>query len=88
MTLRDLPSGIVAPQAASASAAPSSEPVRANGFNLEHLERDHIERVLKTEAWNKARAARSLGISRRRLYRLLEKHHLIKSAQDGTADPT
>jgi DNA-binding NtrC family response regulator len=33
-----------------------------------------VEEILKREKWNKARAARSLGVSRRSLYRLLEKH--------------
>jgi DNA-binding NtrC family response regulator len=78
ITIRDLPLGVIQPAAATAS----EESVRstgANGTHLEHLERQHIQRVLESESWNKARAARALGISRRRLYRLLEKHSLLKT---------
>lgn len=74
ITLQDLPLGIVQP-----SPVRAGEPApRSNGSNLEELERHHIQRILDAESWNKARAARSLGISRRRLYRLLEKHKLAK----------
>jgi DNA-binding NtrC family response regulator len=74
ITMQDLPLGIVQP-----SPVKSGEPVvRANGNNLEDLERHHIQRILDAESWNKARAARTLGISRRRLYRLLEKHKLAR----------
>jgi DNA-binding NtrC family response regulator len=76
ITLRDLPVGIIQPT----STVRTSEPAvaRVNGSNLEDLERKHIQRVLEAEAWNKARAARALGISRRRLYRLLAKLSLTK----------
>jgi DNA-binding NtrC family response regulator len=42
--------------------------------SLTELEAHHVADVLRREGWNKARAARALGISRRSLYRLLEKH--------------
>ena len=70
ITLWDLPLSIVQPS----QVKPGESAARSNGSNLEDLERQHIQRILKAEAWNKARAARSLGISRRRLYRLLEEH--------------
>jgi DNA-binding NtrC family response regulator len=76
ITLRDLPSGIVQPSAAARPGEPQAAP--SNGIHLEDLERRHIQRILETEAWNKARAARALGISRRRLYRLLEKYNITK----------
>jgi DNA-binding NtrC family response regulator len=86
--LRDLPMGIVQPSIA-ATPAPSLHagvPVaRSIGTNLEELERQHIQRVLDAEGWNKARAARSLGISRRRLYRLLEKHSLVRHTVESSA---
>ena len=51
-------------------ASPSPElPLRA-------VERDHITRTLSQAGGNKAVAARLLGISRRALYRQLERHGL------------
>ncbi|MCA9059758.1 MAG: helix-turn-helix domain-containing protein, partial [Planctomycetaceae bacterium] len=41
---------------------------------LDELERNHIIDILHREKWNKARAARTLGIHRRKLYRLLERY--------------
>ncbi|MBI3468369.1 MAG: sigma-54-dependent Fis family transcriptional regulator [Planctomycetes bacterium] len=76
ITLPDLPLGVIQPSAA--AVPPAAAAARSNGVNLADLERHHIQRVLETEAWNKARAARALGISRRRLYRLLEKHQISK----------
>jgi DNA-binding NtrC family response regulator len=74
ITVRDLPLGLVQ----LSPTAPSREPtIKSNGTHLEDLERKHIQRVLEAEGCNKARAARALGISRRRLYRLLEKHGLL-----------
>jgi DNA-binding NtrC family response regulator len=85
ITLRDLPMGVVHPAASVASGQPmanrSPMVTCTNGSNLEELERHHIQRVLDGQAWNKARAARALGISRRRLYRLLEKHGLAKPTE-------
>lgn len=43
---------------------------------LEDIERVHVAEVLEREQGNKARAARALGVSRRSLYRLLEKYGL------------
>jgi DNA-binding NtrC family response regulator len=42
--------------------------------NLATLERRKVVDVLKRERGNKARAARAMGIDRRKLYRLLEKY--------------
>ena len=41
---------------------------------LDAMERAHVLEVLKNCQGNKARAARALGIHRRRLYRLLERY--------------
>ncbi len=41
---------------------------------LEDLEKSHIIEILRRENGNKARAARILGIHRRKLYRLLERY--------------
>jgi len=44
--------------------------------DLDQVERDHIVRVLADTKGNKQAAARRLGISRRTLYRRLERHNL------------
>jgi two-component system, NtrC family, response regulator AtoC len=54
---------------ASAGRASSSEP--AEPASLEEVERKHIEIVLRATRWNKALAARKLGIDRATLYRKL-----------------
>jgi DNA-binding NtrC family response regulator len=47
-----------------------------NPRHLEEVERRHVQTVLQEEKGNKVHAARVLGISRRSLYRLIEKYHL------------
>lgn len=44
--------------------------------NLHQTQRKHVLSVLEEVGGNKVHAARALGISRRALYRLLEKYHL------------
>lgn len=46
---------------------------------LDSIERAHIIEVMKEEQGNKARAARTLGIHRRKLYRLLERFEIAES---------
>jgi DNA-binding NtrC family response regulator len=43
---------------------------------LREVERRHVAAVLRRSKGNKARAAKALGVSRRALYRLLEKYGL------------
>lgn len=43
---------------------------------LEELEGEHVARVLRSTGGNKTRTAEILGVSRPRLYRLIEKHGL------------
>jgi DNA-binding NtrC family response regulator len=43
---------------------------------LEDLERAHVLRILRENHGNKAQAARSLGIHRRKLYRMLERFNI------------
>jgi two-component system response regulator AtoC len=62
----------VVPKPAAAAAAP--EPTHA----LSTLERAHIMKVIAESGGNKARAARQLGLSRRALYRRLERHGLAQ----------
>ncbi|MGZ3304038.1 MAG: helix-turn-helix domain-containing protein [Isosphaeraceae bacterium] len=45
-------------------------------MSLGALECQHIRQAMEVAGGNKVRAARALGISRRRLYRLLEKQRL------------
>jgi DNA-binding NtrC family response regulator len=45
---------------------------------LSSLERAHIIKVIAESGGNKARAARQLGLSRRALYRRLERHGLAE----------
>jgi DNA-binding NtrC family response regulator len=51
---------------------------------LEEVERRHIEIVLKAVGWNKARAARKLGIDRATLYRKLSRFGLDRPVRTGT----
>jgi two-component system response regulator HydG len=46
---------------------------------LDAVERDHIVDVLRQVSGNRMQAARVLGISRRALYRRLERHHIADS---------
>ncbi len=45
-------------------------------FNLDHLERDTIQKALRKHGFNISRAARELGLTRASLYRRMEKHDL------------
>jgi DNA-binding NtrC family response regulator len=90
--VRDLPLEITQAERSAAphpAAAPAAAPAPASpGTSLSARERAHIVRVLDAEGGNKARAARALGVSRRKLYRLLEKHGLADSAGDQQASPS
>ncbi len=55
---------------------------------LDAMERAHVLEVLHNCQGNKARAARALGIHRRRLYRLLERYsHGTEKHADGAQTP-
>jgi two-component system, NtrC family, response regulator HydG len=59
------------------------------GESLSDVERDHIVRTIEQVRGNKSLAARALGLSRRRLYRLIERHgleHLIQRREAESAD--
>jgi DNA-binding NtrC family response regulator len=51
--------------------------------DLSVRERGHVAAVLERENGNKARAAKTLGISRRSLYRLIEKYGLKPRRRGG-----
>jgi transcriptional regulator with PAS, ATPase and Fis domain len=69
ITLDDLPESL-------AEAPPAATPTGASPRHLREVERRHVQEVLHEEKGNKVHAARALGISRRALYRLIEKYHL------------
>lgn len=67
---------------AQASAPPASRLVGSDTIasdDLEELEQSKVEEVLRRVAGNKAQAARLLGITRRSLYRLIEKYRIDSS---------
>jgi DNA-binding NtrC family response regulator len=73
--LKDLPKAVLDARLTSRGHA---EPPVA-GDDLATIQRHKIVEVLRREAANKSRAARALGIDRRKLYRLLEKYHITDS---------
>lgn len=87
---RESPSG---PGMAEGSRAVSGLSEFTGTPRLEDVERSHIVEILRREHGNKARAARILGIHRRKLYRLLERfgiseeRHQPDSAAPGSAVP-
>lgn len=69
--LHDLPREVTEqPRASGVAPAPQ------NSDRLAALERSKIIEVLQREGGNKSRAARALGIDRRKLYRLVEKYQI------------
>jgi transcriptional regulator with PAS, ATPase and Fis domain len=69
ITLDDLPEALV-------EGAPASASAGGDLMHLREVERRHVVEVLQREKGNKVHAAKTLGISRRALYRLIEKYHL------------
>ncbi|NQV28271.1 MAG: sigma-54-dependent Fis family transcriptional regulator, partial [Rhodopirellula sp.] len=71
--LEDLPGDILRPQSRSSAGTDSTV---VSSQKLEDLERAHVIKILQQNSGNKAQAARSLGIHRRKLYRLLERFNI------------
>lgn len=73
---RSLPFEPQAGQAVSGDAAERRllDRARAEKWNLDRLEREYILEVLDEHSWHQARAARTLGINRRTLYRKLKRY--------------
>jgi DNA-binding NtrC family response regulator len=69
ITLKDLPETLAGPRSCTCGA-------EGDPRYLREVERRHVQQVLQQEKGNKVHAARALGISRRALYRLIEKYQL------------
>jgi DNA-binding NtrC family response regulator len=85
ITLDDLPENMLLLPAGPA-------PAPASPHDLRDLERRHVLDVLRQTRGNKLQAAKALGISRRALYRLVEKYRLDDTAAapesaGGSASP-
>jgi DNA-binding NtrC family response regulator len=85
ITVDDLPENLVQvskPVPAAATPAQALSP-----DDLEGVERRHVEDVLQRYDGNKVQAAKALGVSRRTIYRLIEKHRLAEgTGNDGATD--
>jgi two-component system response regulator HydG len=88
LTERDLQSAIPV-ETAAAGDEPRDREARADqpalSEDLHHVEREHIVRVLAEAHGNKRAAAARLGLSRRTLYRRLERYHLLDSVDSPQA---
>ena len=80
--LRDLPREIVDEVSTDRG---SPVPI-AEMDDLASIERSKVVEIMQREAGNKTRAARALGIDRRKLYRLVEKYR-IQSVEWGREAP-
>ncbi|BDG61071.1 sigma-54-dependent transcriptional regulator [Caldinitratiruptor microaerophilus] len=64
-----------------AGGAPVPGPTAGDRFpTLEEVEREHIRRALERTGWNRAQAARLLGVSVRNLYRKIDEYRLSPGA--------
>jgi DNA-binding NtrC family response regulator len=76
ITLDDLPENIV-------EKAPVAAASGKNPLFLREVERRHILEILRQEKGNKVQTAKALGISRRALYRLIDKYKLEEKGIKG-----
>jgi DNA-binding NtrC family response regulator len=74
--LKDLPKEVAQAAVTAPASAQAASPALLTTDDLATLQRHKIVEVLRREAANKSRAARALGIDRRKLYRLLEKFQI------------
>jgi transcriptional regulator of acetoin/glycerol metabolism len=74
ITLEDLPD-MIRPASSNRGAASSA-------FDLGELERRTVQAALQQLKGNKAQVARALGVSRRALYRMIEKYGLEEAAAE------
>lgn len=81
--LRDLPQEVVQ-QIAGRYESPVPS---ADMDDLATIERSKVVEIMRREAGNKTRAARALGIDRRKLYRLVEKYQITASEWGKLSPP-
>lgn len=82
ITLDDLPENLLAVAEPATGGAGAADPRW-----LREVERRHVVEILKHEKGNKVQAARALGISRRALYRLIDKYNIEGARSDRAARP-
>jgi transcriptional regulator with PAS, ATPase and Fis domain len=75
ITRDDLPENLIQASRAIATGSAAAAAV-AGPDDLELVERRHVEDVLRRSGGNKVQAAKALGVSRRSLYRLIDKYGL------------
>lgn len=78
ITVDDLPSEIVDGPREPVEGFRPAVAMPHDTSRLDEIEKAHIVEILEREKGNKAKAARALGIHRRKLYRLLERYDLHK----------
>jgi transcriptional regulator with PAS, ATPase and Fis domain len=76
ITVDDLPDNLV-------GATPLAVLPGADPQHLREVERRHVLNILRQEKGNKVHAAKTLGISRRALYRLIRKYRLTDAETSG-----
>jgi transcriptional regulator with PAS, ATPase and Fis domain len=84
ITTDDLPENLL--QASRPVPTPGSPAPAAGPDDLEGVEQRHVEDVLRRHGGNKVRAAKALGVSRRTLYRLVDKYGLAGGGPAGDAE--
>ena len=84
ITIDDLPENMIVHPKQTAGSA-KVDVSEANAFQLEAMERNHVQSILEQFKFNKVHAAKALGISRRSLYRLIAKYDLEGKYGDAEA---
>ncbi len=85
LTLDLLPGELAGIQNAAEQTSPGGD-LEHSGLSLADMERLHVARVLKAQAWHKGRACEVLGVSRPRLRRMINEYGLQPPAGMGEVD--
>jgi DNA-binding NtrC family response regulator len=89
ITTDDLPENLVQVSKPVVVGAGSASAPAVGPDDLDGVERRHVEDVLRRHGGNKVKAAKALGVSRRTLYRLIEKYRLggVEVGAESTPQP-